>query len=109
MFFKAGILAYLEELRDARLSELMIGLQATGRWFSACKEKKRRKQQMAGLLILQRNIRAWATLRTWEWYKVLQNVKPLLKNAEKEEEERQKELARQKVNSLLADPDLIHL
>lgn len=33
----------------------------------------------AGLLTLQRNVRAWCTLRTWEWFKLYGRVKPMLK------------------------------
>jgi flagellar motility protein MotE (MotC chaperone) len=46
-------------------------------------------QQRAGLLILQRNIRSWCTLRTWEWFKLYGRVKPMLK-AGKEAEELEK-------------------
>lgn len=60
-------------------------------------------QQRAGLLILQRNIRSWCTLRTvcligflllillvqWDWFKLYGRVKPMLK-AGKEAEELEK-------------------
>lgn len=43
-------------------------------------------QQRAGLLILQRNIRSWCTLRTWDWFKLFGKVKPLLKAGKEGEE-----------------------
>lgn len=43
-------------------------------------------QQRAGLLILQRNIRSWCTLRTWDWFKLYGKVKPLLKAGKEGEE-----------------------
>lgn len=49
-------------------------------------DRKRRTQQRAGLLVLQRNIRSWCTLRTWDWFKLYGKVKPLLKAGKEAEE-----------------------
>ncbi|CAD5211296.1 unnamed protein product [Bursaphelenchus okinawaensis] len=89
VFFKAGVLASLEDLRDAKLGAIMTGFQATIRWYLGLADRRRRMQQRAGLLILQRNIRSWCTLRTWEWFKLYGKVKPMLK-AGKEAEELEK-------------------
>lgn len=35
VFFKAGVVAHIEDLRDARLSQLITGFQAQIRWFYA--------------------------------------------------------------------------
>lgn len=86
IFFKAGILARLEDIRDAKLSAIITGLQSRIRWYLAECESKRRQEQRAGLLILQRNIRMWIQLRTWQWFKLYGKVKPLLKSAKAEEE-----------------------
>ena len=32
VFFKAGVLAHLEDVRDAKLSEILSGFQAQIRW-----------------------------------------------------------------------------
>lgn len=37
----------------------------------------------AGLLILQRNIRAWCNLRNWHWFRLYSRVKPLIKGNKK--------------------------
>ncbi|TKR58607.1 hypothetical protein L596_030031 [Steinernema carpocapsae] len=89
VFFKAGILAHLEDLRDDKLSTIMTGFQATIRWHLGLIDRKRRMEQRAGLLIVQRNVRSWCTLRTWEWFKLYGKVKPMLK-AGKEAEEMEK-------------------
>ncbi|KAL3101299.1 hypothetical protein niasHT_028055 [Heterodera trifolii] len=86
IFFKAGILARLEDLRDAKLSIIMTGFQSRIRWFLAQTDVKRRIQQRAGLLILQRNIRGWCTLRNWDWFKLYGRVRPLLKLGKEQEE-----------------------
>ncbi|KAK0404980.1 hypothetical protein QR680_017737 [Steinernema hermaphroditum] len=89
VFFKAGVLAHLEDLRDEKLATIMTGFQAAIRWYLGLIDRKRRLEQRAGLLIVQRNVRSWCTLRTWEWFKLYGKVKPMLK-AGKEAEEMEK-------------------
>uniref|UniRef100_F1KQ55 Myosin-3 n=1 Tax=Ascaris suum TaxID=6253 RepID=F1KQ55_ASCSU len=79
VFFKAGILARLEDIRDERLRIVMTNFQSRIRSYLGLCEYKRRVQQQSGLLTLQRNVRAWCTLRTWEWFKLYGRVKPMLK------------------------------
>lgn len=86
IFFKAGILAHLEDIRDERLGQVLTGFQARIRSFLGLSERRRRMQQRAGLLILQRNIRAWCTLRTWEWFLIYGKIKPMLKCGKEAEE-----------------------
>ncbi len=47
---------------------------------------KKRKDQLNGLLCLQKNIRSWCTLRTWDWFKLYGKVKPLLQAGKQGEE-----------------------
>ncbi|VDO88332.1 unnamed protein product [Heligmosomoides polygyrus] len=89
VFFKAGILARLEDMRDEILKVIMTNFQSRIRWYLGIIDLKRRQQQQAGLLIIQRNVRSWCTLRTWEWFKLYGKVKPMLK-AGKEAEEMEK-------------------
>ncbi|PIO53696.1 myosin head, partial [Teladorsagia circumcincta] len=89
VFFKAGVLAHLEDLRDDKLAIIMTNFQAQIRWYLGLADRKRKMEQRAGLLIVQRNVRSWCTLRTWEWFKLYGKVKPMLK-AGKEAEELEK-------------------
>lgn len=86
VFFKAGVVAALEDYRDEKLGEIMTGFQATVRWYLGLADRRRRMQQRAGLLIVQRNVRSWCTLRTWDWFKLYGKVKPLLKAGKEHEE-----------------------
>lgn len=36
-----------------------------------------------GIKVIQRNIRGWCTLRTWPWFKLYGNVKPLIAGSKK--------------------------
>ncbi|VDM62063.1 unnamed protein product [Angiostrongylus costaricensis] len=86
VFFKAGVLAHLEELREAVLSVIITKFQSACRHYLALCEYKRKIDQKVGLLVIQRNVRAWCTLRTWHWFRLYGKVKPLIKGSKKEEE-----------------------
>lgn len=42
-----------------------------------------------GLSVIQRNIRKWISMRTWQWWKLYTRVKPLLSIARQEDEAKQ--------------------
>ncbi|KAE9554526.1 hypothetical protein FO519_002282 [Halicephalobus sp. NKZ332] len=86
VFFKAGVLAHLEELRDEALSVIILKFQRAVRHYLARCEYKRRLDQQIGLKVVQRNVRGWCTLRTWDWFKLFGRVKPLIKGNKKNEE-----------------------
>ncbi|PIO76012.1 myosin head [Teladorsagia circumcincta] len=86
VFFKAGILAHLEDIRDIRLAELMTGLQAQIRWYYQLIDKKRRVEKIEAMKSIQRNVRNWALLRTWSWFKLYGKVKPLIQSGKIEEQ-----------------------
>ncbi len=69
-------------------------------------DRKRKMEQRAGLLIVQRNVRSWCTLRTWEWFKLFGRVKPMLP-AGKEAEEREKvqQVSRRSVKNRMASDE----
>jgi myosin heavy subunit len=86
VFFRAGVLGRLEDFRDVTLSRLMTGFQARCRWWLGIREAQKRREQMAGYTILQKNIRSWVALRNWAWFSLYGRVKPLLKSAKIGEE-----------------------
>ncbi|CAJ0961850.1 unnamed protein product, partial [Mesorhabditis belari] len=86
VFFKAGVLAHLEELRDEALSVIMTKFQSACRHYLALCEYKRLVDQKVGLVVVQRNVRAWCTLRSWHWFSLFSRVKPLIKGNKKDEE-----------------------
>uniref|UniRef100_A0A914UJZ5 Myosin heavy chain n=1 Tax=Plectus sambesii TaxID=2011161 RepID=A0A914UJZ5_9BILA len=86
VFFKAGVLAHLEELRDEALSIIITKFQCACRHYTAQCEYKRRLDQRTGVVIIQRNVRSWCTLRTWNWFKLYGRVKPLIQGSKKNEE-----------------------
>ncbi|GFV63845.1 myosin heavy chain, striated muscle [Trichonephila clavipes] len=86
VFFRAGVLGRLEEMRDERLAKIITWLQAWIRWYECKKEFKKLQEQRIALLVIQRNLRKFLQLRNWLWWKLYSKVKPLLSIARVEDE-----------------------
>jgi len=91
VFFRAGILGRLEDLRDEKITQILTAFQALARGWIARKIYKKLMEQRVGVVVLQRNIRQHFILRNWPWWKLFTKVKPLLSIARQEEEIRAKE------------------
>ncbi|CAD5216368.1 unnamed protein product [Bursaphelenchus okinawaensis] len=78
VFFRAGVLAKLEEDRDVKITGLIIDFQARCRAFLARRLYEKRVQQSSAIRVLQRNALSWLKLRNWEWWRLFTKVKPLL-------------------------------
>lgn len=86
IFFRAGQLGVLEEMREERLSKIITWLQSWIRWYFVKKDFKRLQDQRMALLVIQRNLRKFLTLRNWLWWKLYSKVKPMLSMAKVEDE-----------------------
>ncbi|XP_061551248.1 myosin-7-like isoform X1 [Phycodurus eques] len=86
VFFKAGLLGQLEEMRDARLALIITGIQARSRGLLARLEFQKIVERRDALLVIQWNIRAFMGVKNWPWMKMFFKIKPLLKSAETEKE-----------------------
>jgi myosin heavy chain 6/7 len=91
VFFRAGMLGQLEELRDAAVSKIIAMLQAQIRVFKMKKVFKRMLEQKLALSVVQRNIKKYLAFRNWGWWKLMTKIKPLLTNVKAEEELKAKE------------------
>ncbi|XP_059804805.1 myosin-4-like [Hypanus sabinus] len=86
VFFKAGLLGLLEEMRDEKLAQLVTRTQAICRGFLMRVEFKRMMERREALYTLQYNIRAFTNVKHWPWMQLYFKIKPLLKSAETEKE-----------------------
>ncbi|CAL8311076.1 unnamed protein product [Merluccius merluccius] len=86
VFFKAGLLGVLEEMRDDRLTLIITGLQARARGILARLEFQKIVERRDALLVIQWNVRAFMGVKNWPWMKMYFKIKPLLKSAETEKE-----------------------
>ncbi|XP_070708640.1 myosin-6-like [Pempheris klunzingeri] len=86
VFFKAGLLGVLEEMRDDRLALIITGIQARSRGLLARIEFQKIVERRDALLVIQWNVRAFMGVKNWPWMKMYFKIKPLLKSAETEKE-----------------------
>uniref|UniRef100_A0AAR2LA58 Myosin-7 n=1 Tax=Pygocentrus nattereri TaxID=42514 RepID=A0AAR2LA58_PYGNA len=86
VFFKAGLLGQLEEMRDERLSKIITGIQARSRGLLSRIEYQKMVERRDALLVIQWNVRAFMAVKNWPWMKLFFKIKPLLRSAEAEKE-----------------------
>uniref|UniRef100_H3D9D5 Myosin-9 n=1 Tax=Tetraodon nigroviridis TaxID=99883 RepID=H3D9D5_TETNG len=86
VFFRAGVLAHLEEERDMKITDVIISFQAWCRGYVARKTFAKRQQQQTAMRVIQRNCAAYLKLRNWQWWRLFTKVKPLLQVTRQEEE-----------------------
>ncbi|XP_040215625.1 myosin-9 [Rana temporaria] len=100
VFFRAGVLAHLEEERDLKITDVIIAFQAWCRGYLARKAFAKRQQQLTAMKVIQRNCAAYLKLRNWQWWRLFTKVKPLLQANRFDEELLSKEVELQKVKDL---------
>ncbi|XP_061472420.1 myosin-1B-like [Rhineura floridana] len=86
VFFKAGLLGLLEEMRDDKLAQLITRTQAMCRGFLMRVEFKKMMERRESIFTIQYNIRSFMNVKHWPWMKLYFKIKPLLKSAESEKE-----------------------
>ncbi|XP_059720446.1 myosin-1B-like isoform X2 [Haemorhous mexicanus] len=86
VFFKAGLIGILEEMRDEKLAQLITRTQARCRGFLARVEYQRMVERRESIFCIQYNIRSFMNVKHWPWMKLFFKIKPLLKSAESEKE-----------------------
>ncbi|XP_050961493.1 myosin heavy chain, fast skeletal muscle [Labeo rohita] len=101
VFFKAGLLGTLEEMRDEKLASLVSCIQSLCRGYVMRKEFEKMYAQKDAIYTLQYNLRAFMNVKHWPWMKLFYKIKPLLKSAETE-----KEMATMKEDFLKCKEDL---
>merc|ERR1711915_778919 len=78
VFFRAGVLGEVEEIRDDYLAKLISWMQAWIRGWKSRKWFEKAKVQRVNLIVVQRNLRKYMNVRTWMWYGFWQQLKPTL-------------------------------
>ncbi|XP_035259192.1 myosin-9-like isoform X1 [Anguilla anguilla] len=108
VFFRAGVLAHLEEERDMKITDVIISFQSWCRGYVARKAFAKRQQQLTAMKVIQRNCAAYLKLRNWQWWRLFTKVKPLLQVTRQEEEmlAKDEELIKVKERQLQAEEQL---
>lgn len=86
VFFKAGLLGTLEEMRDEKLAALVTMTQALCRGYLMRREFVKMMERRESIYTIQYNVRSFMNVKHWPWMKVYYKIKPLLQSAETEKE-----------------------
>merc|ERR1712190_240562 len=79
VFFRAGILGFMEEVREDRIGAVLSWLQAQARGKASRLVFKKLQDQKLALYCLQRTIRNYYIGKTWLWWQMWVAIKPNLK------------------------------
>merc|ERR1712226_1481295 len=86
VFFRAGALAFLEEVRDELVIKWVRKIQ--GEVFKRIRfrvyEKKRDQREL--IKVAQRNFRKFMSMREWGWFVIIQKTRPLIGRPDPNEE-----------------------
>ncbi|XP_075332039.1 myosin-4-like isoform X2 [Odontesthes bonariensis] len=86
VFFKVGLLGHLEDMRDSRLSQILTTVQAMSRGKLMRMERDEMMLKRDALMVIQFNLRAFFSVRTWPWMMLYYKLRPMLKSAQVEKE-----------------------
>ncbi|KAM0812938.1 putative Myosin type-2 heavy chain 1 [Seiridium cardinale] len=78
VFFRAGVLAELEEQRDALIAEIMSRFQSVARGFIQRRSAYKRLYRAEATRVIQRNFNVYLDLCESPWWQLLIKMKPLL-------------------------------
>lgn len=78
VFFRAGVLAELEEKRDTLITAIMSRFQSVGRGFVARRSAHKRLFRTEATRIVQRNFQVYLDLADNPWWQLIAKMKPLL-------------------------------
>merc|ERR1712214_124551 len=79
VFFRAGILGVMEEVREDRIGSVLAWLQSGARGKASRMQFKKLQDQKLALYCCQRTIRNYYIGKTWLWWQIWMAIKPNLK------------------------------
>merc|ERR1712233_189763 len=79
VFFRAGILGWMEEAREDKIGSVLSWLQAGARGKGSRMKFKKLQDQKLALYACQRAIRGMLIAKTWKWMQIWLAIKPNLK------------------------------
>ena len=107
VFFRAGILGHMEEVREDRIGMVLSWLQGQARGKASRMVFKKMQDQKLALYCCQRTIRNYYIGKTWLWWQLWLAIKPNLKCTKfaqyKAEYEEKIAIAEKNIDKALAD------
>jgi myosin heavy chain 6/7 len=109
VFFRAGVLGEMEEIRDDKLGKIIAWMQSCIRGYATRKAYKQLHDQRAALEVVQRNLRSFMKLRVWPWWTLWKQLKPTLNVTRVEDEIKKFEERMAKAADLLAKEEKVRV
>jgi myosin heavy chain 6/7 len=111
VFFRAGILGFMEEVREDKIGSVLSWLQAGARGKASRMQFKKLQDQKMALYCCQRTIRNYYIGKTWPWWTIWLAIKPNLKCTQfgkyKKEFEDKIALAEAHIDTAIADREKV--
>merc|ERR1712034_126205 len=111
VFFRAGILGVMEEVREDKIGEVLSWLQAGARGKASRMQFKKLQDQKLALYCCQRTIRNYYIGKTWLWWQIWTAIKPNLKCTQfgkyKAEYEEKIALAEANIDKAISECDVV--
>jgi myosin heavy subunit len=82
IFFRHGVLAWLEEQREKKLGQMVVSIQAGARGWIARSAYRKIGLQTAAAKTLQKNLKCWVLFKDWSWWQLFNKSKPLLERVD---------------------------
>merc|ERR1740129_1500172 len=79
VFFRAGVLGWMEEAREDKIGSVLSWLQSGARGKASRMQFKKLQDQKLALYACQRSIRNMLMAKTWKWMQIWLAIKPNLK------------------------------
>lgn len=92
LFLRQGALADLEEFRNTKISGLVMALQKRLRVLLSLNMEKLKAAREDAISLLQKNIKIYASVKNWSWWKLCMKVRPLLEVRKAEDEIKEKDM-----------------
>merc|ERR1712227_344450 len=111
VFFRAGILGYMEEVREDKIGSVLAWLQSGARGKASRMNFKKLQDQKLALYCCQRAIRNLMIAKSWKWMQIWLAIKPNLKCTQfskyKKEYEDKNALAEANIDKAIAECDAV--
>ncbi|KAI4949284.1 hypothetical protein J4E91_005022 [Alternaria rosae] len=78
VFFRAGVLAELEDQRDALIRDIMIRFQSAARGFVQRRLAHKRLYRAEATRIIQRNFQVYLDMQSNPWWRLFARMRPML-------------------------------
>ena len=78
VFFRAGVLAELEEARDALIRDIVVRFQCLARGFVLRRTARKQQYRAEATRIIQRNFQVYQQMQANPWWRLFVRMRPLL-------------------------------